>query len=113
MLLLLNIGTYISTLPIYVSVQTTYASPNIANATTSKSTPLMNTPFLLSLLHCDFEVNCGVNDDCIVDEDVVGVNEDGNIVDIDTDEYIADIDIDVHIVDIDINEDIITEIKNN
>ena len=46
---------------------TTYASPKIANATTSKSTPLMNTPFLLSLLYCDFELNCGLNADCIVD----------------------------------------------
>ena len=62
----------------------TYTSPKTANATTNKSTPLMNTPFLLSLSHCGFEVNCGLNVECIVD-----------------------------IVDIDIDEDIITETKNN
>ena len=45
----------------------TYESIKTANATTSKIIPLMNTPFLMSLLHCDFEVNCGLNADCIVD----------------------------------------------
>ena len=115
---------------------TTYASPKTANATTSKSTPLMNTLLLLSLLHSGFEVNCGLNDDCFVDvddvdEDVVGVDEDGNIVGIDTDGNIVGIDTDGNIVgidtdgnivgidkdddivDIDTDEDIITEIKNN
>ena len=52
--------------------------------TTTKSTPLMNTPFLFSLLLCGFEVNCGLNIDCIVDGLVVSRGED--IVDIDTDE---------------------------
>ena len=44
----------------------------------------MNTPFLFSLLLCGFEVNCGLNIDCIVDGLVVSRGED--IVDIDTDE---------------------------
>ena len=69
---------------------TTYANPKIAIATTSKSTPLMNTPFLLSLLHCRFELNCGLNVDCIVD-----------IVDVDD------------VVAIDTDEDTITKTKNN
>ena len=67
---------------------TTYASPKTTNATTTKSTPLMNTPFLLSLLLCDFEVNCGLNVDCL------------------------DVDRDEDIVVIDTDEDNITEIKN-
>ena len=72
---------------------TTYASPKTTNATTTKSTPLMNTPFLLSLLLCDFEVNCGLNVDCL-DVDILDVDRDEDIVVIDTD------------------EDNITEIKN-
>ena len=35
----------------------------------------MNTPFLLSLLLCGLEVNCGLNADCIVDF-IVDTNED-------------------------------------
>ena len=74
MFLLLTIGIYISTLPIYVSVYiTTYANPKTAIATTSKSTPLMNTPLLLFLLLSGFEVHCGLNADCIID--VVGVDD--------------------------------------
>ena len=46
----------------------TYASPKTANATTIKSIPLMNTPFILSFLLCGFEVNCGLNVECIVDD---------------------------------------------
>ena len=60
---------------------TTYANPKTAKATIRKSIPLMNTPFLLSLLLCGFEVNCGLNADCIID--VVG---DDNVVIIDRDE---------------------------
>ena len=75
---------------------TTYASPKRAIATTSKSTPLMNTPFLLPLSHCGFELNCV---DCIVD-----------IVDVDTDRNIVGID-DVFAIDTD--EDTITKIRNN
>ena len=63
---------------------TTYASPKTADETTKKSIPLMNTPFLLSLLLSGFEVNCGLNVDCIVD-----------------------------IVEIDLDEDIIAETENN
>ena len=93
---------YISVLHLYMLVYiTTYAIPKTANATTSKSTPLMNTPFLLSSLLCGFEVNCGLNVDSIIDslvvnrdEDIVVIDRDGNIVVIDTD------------------EDNITEIKN-
>ena len=71
---------------------TTYKSIKTANATTSNILPLMNTPFLMSLLHCDFEVNCGLNTDCIVDN--VGIYRDDDIVNVDRD------------------EDIITETKN-
>ena len=53
----------------------------------------MNTPFLKSLLHYDFEINCGLNADCTVDN--VGIYRDDDIVDIDRD------------------EDTITETKNN
>ena len=75
---------YISILYLYMLVYiTTYAIPKTANATTSKSTPLMNTPFLLSLLHCGFEVNCGLNIDCIIDS--LDVDRDEDIVVIDTD----------------------------
>ena len=107
---------------------TTYASPKTANATTSKSTPLMNTPFLLSLLLCGFEVNCGLNVDSIVDgldvdrdEDIVVIDTDGNILGIVVDEDIVVIDTDGNIVGIvfdkdivviDRDEDNITEIKN-
>ena len=73
---------------------TTYTSPKRAIATTSKSTPLMNTPFLLPLSHC--ELNCA---DCIVD-----------IVDVDTDRNIVGID---DVVAIDTDEDTITKIRNN
>ena len=55
---------------------TTYASPKTTNATTTKSIPLMNAPFLLSLLHSGFEVNCGLNIDCIVDSLDVDRDED-------------------------------------
>ena len=48
----------------------------------------MKIPFLLSLLLCDFEVNCGLNVDCL------------------------DVDRDEDIVVIDTDEDNITEIKN-
>ena len=117
------------TLFIYILVYTTtYASPKTANATTSKSTPLMNTPFLLSLLLCGFEVNCGLNIDCIVDglvvnrdEDIVDINTDGNILGIVVDENVVVIDTDGNIIGIDTDEDIvvkdtdednITKIKN-
>ena len=57
---------------------TTYASPKTENETTKKSIPLMNTPFLLSLLLSGFEVNCGLNVDCIVD--IVGIDLDKDII---------------------------------
>ena len=80
---------------------TTYTSPKTANETTSKSTPLMNTLLLFSLLHCCFELNCGLNADCIVN--IVAINTDGTIVGI----YRND-----DTVDIDRDEESITETKN-
>ena len=78
MFLLMIIRIVIGILPICMCVYIkTYASPKIAIATTTKSTPLMNTPFLLSLLHCCFELNCGLNAVCIVDiVDVVAIDTD-------------------------------------
>ena len=102
---------YISILYLYMLVYiTTHAIPKTANATTSKSTPLMKTPFLLSLLLCGFKVNCGLNVDCIVDGLVV--NRDENIVVIETDGNILGIVVDEDIVVIDTDEDNNTEIKN-
>ena len=62
---------------------TTYANSKTTNATTRKSTLLKNSPFLLSLLLCGFELNCNLNADCIVD--IVAIYRDGDIVGIDTD----------------------------
>ena len=71
---------YISTLPLPLELVyvTTYASPKTANATTTKSTPLMNIPFLSSLLLCRFKVNCDLSADSIVD--VVGIDLDEDII---------------------------------
>ena len=87
---------------------TTYASPKVANATTTKSTLLFNTQFLLSLLLRGFEVNCGLNVECIIDiadvdryEDSTGIDRDGAVAGIDRDEDVVVFDRDGDVVGID------------